>query len=120
MVDLQRSSYGEQYYLNVGLWLTDIAPVPPKVRERDLHVRLRVDVALEKAQAIRLAQALDLEAVLPSEQRTAVVTETLEGVVVPWLEQWSTIRGVGAAMAAGPLSKALVVREARALATSAA
>jgi hypothetical protein len=113
LVELQRSSFGEQYYLNVGLWLTTLGPVPQRLRERDMHVRLRVDVALPGEMKHRLTDALDLENGLTSEARSAAVTAIASTTVLGWLSDWSSAQGIAAALRSHPLSVAFILRVAQ-------
>ncbi len=59
VVDLQKSQYGNQYYINVGLWLLEIADERfPK--EWVCHLRTRLEALLPPHEEPRLEKLLDL------------------------------------------------------------
>lgn len=68
VVDLQKSQYGPQYYINLGLWLIglegDAHPKPVAC-----HVRTRLASVVGEREELELKQLLDLESPVPDKER---------------------------------------------------
>ena len=115
VVDVQKSNYGEQYYVNLGILVKRLPLVrdrlPPK--ENECHVRLRLE-ALSPDEEERLKRLLDLEdqSIGPAE-RQEHVRALLADVAVPFLLGCGTRKGVAEAHRQGRLNHALVHRVVR-------
>src|SRR5215217_2212835 len=76
VVDLQKSQYGAQYYVNVAFWLRALGNEPfPKSWKSHLQVRLGSLPDVDPEAAERL---FDLEHELPDEQRADAIAALLE------------------------------------------
>lgn len=113
-VELQQSQFGEQFYVNIGLWLKALGP-SAKMQEKDMHVRLRADGVLQSIHKEQLSKALDFDQELPLDQRESIVGNIFEATVLPHLNEWRSVKGVARALSSGDLHDALIRREARTL-----
>jgi hypothetical protein len=69
VVDLQKSQYGPQYYVNVAFWLRALGEEQyPKTWKS--HVQVRLGSLLTPELAERAKRLLDLDQEIPVEQRT--------------------------------------------------
>lgn len=83
LVNLQKSDWGAQYYVNLAAWILElgVARHPP---ERKCHVRVRLSSLVSDSEA--LDEALDLENVsLAAEERAARLKSDLERCATPVL-----------------------------------
>lgn len=72
LLNLQKSSWGPQFYLNAAVWFTRLGSERrPKVP--NCHIGWRVNSVMEDEQSKMLTQALDLEYPLPVEQRLSMI-----------------------------------------------
>lgn len=114
VVDLQKSQYGHQYYLNLGIWLKQLGDAQAP-KEHQCHIRLRA-TALPTEGAKLLERALDFEDMSMSpEQRERFIEEYLQTEVLPFMELTGTVEGAGIALASGKLNKAMVHKKAKEL-----
>ncbi len=114
VVNLQKSQYGQQYYLNYAIWLLPLGDATfPK--EVNCHIRLRMDAIASSRE--RLARLLDLEADIPEVERKAALTAVLTDEFLPFAAGNRVIADVGARLKAGQLSKAMVTAAAKQLLT---
>jgi hypothetical protein len=93
VVELQKSQYGAQYFINVALWLLHIADAKyPK--EQSCHLRTRLTRLIPDEEE-RLKAFLDLDDPSMSEgERRAGLLELLQTRLLPLLEACSTLRGI--------------------------
>jgi hypothetical protein len=90
VVDLQKSQWGGQYYLNVGVYVRSLgrATVP---KEHECHLRTRL-TSLDAQHREKIDAALDLERVdLPGDERRDILATALREVALPFLDQHSTV-----------------------------
>ncbi len=112
VVDLQKSQYGPQYYLNLGIWLKQLGKAQTP-KEHQCHIRLRA-TSLPSVGAKLLERALDLEDMsMSAEQREKFIVEYMQKEVLPFMELTGTVKGTDTAMAGGKLSAAMVHEKAR-------
>lgn len=103
VVNLQRSQWGNQYYLNYALWLRALGEVPvPK--EHTCHVRWRAERVM--ARDAPLARLLDLESGADEPERLAALARLLTSQLLPFTDTCRTIRDLQALLAAGTLEGA--------------
>ena len=88
VIDLQKSQYGPQYYLNIGLWFRAIEDLQFP-RPVGCHVVNRLAVELPKPVSDDLDRLLDLETEVPD--RDTELRDVLDTYLVPLL---GVIRGV--------------------------
>ncbi len=106
VVELQKSQYGPQYYVNVALWLLPLGDaLYPK--ERSCHVRTRLDALLSEQEELVNA-LLDLESTMDDSARAAELSELLVSHLLPILRACSSVRGLKSAEGERLLKASLV------------
>lgn len=91
VVNLQRSSWGAQFYINLGVLIRELDDIPNPT-ENKCHLRERLE---EMAGAERLKAALNAEnAELTPEQREGIVYQTMKDIGIPFLESCNSLRGL--------------------------
>jgi hypothetical protein len=104
VANLQKSQYGDSYYLNLGVWLKALGEsLAPK--EHQCHIRLRLNNMVGKS----LDQALNMEnAELGENDRRQIIAAAVENEAIPWLISCASTDGIRAQFEAGLLSKAMI------------
>lgn len=103
-VDLQKSQYGPQYYVNVSFWLRALGDdLYPKTWKSHIQLRLGSMPGVEPERAERL---LDLEQDVPDEQRVEDLAGLLAEAVVPVVERGATLEGLRSLVDDGTFSGA--------------
>ncbi|OWK19429.1 hypothetical protein AJ88_41250 [Mesorhizobium amorphae CCBAU 01583] len=72
MLNLQKSSWGPQFYINAAVWFTRLGP-ERRPKEYNCHIRWRVDSQMEDSQSKTFSQALNLEYPLPDDHRLSLI-----------------------------------------------
>jgi hypothetical protein len=112
-VELQKSQYGEQFYLNVGLWLNALGTLE-RVRDTDMHIRLRPDTLFNPIECEEWVRHLDFDQAIGDAERQQVLTSMMESLLIARLDAWQSQSGVQNAFENGDLSHALILGGARA------
>jgi hypothetical protein len=97
VVNLQKSQFGEIYYINLGVWVRLLGEnEAPK--EYQCHIRQRAtSLPTEKTKA--LEQALNfVEAPMTPEERHAVIAEFMRTEAIPLLDSLATLEGIHTAI----------------------
>lgn len=116
LVDVQKSNFGEQYYVNLGVLLRHLLDggahrLPPK--ENQCHIRVRIE-ALKPDEEAALKGLLDIEdGGLETEERRQAVSSVITRVALPFLNQCGSLAGILDADARGQLAAALVDKRVR-------
>lgn len=116
VVDVQKSNFGEQYYINLGVLVKNVPPthgakVPPK--ENQCHIRVRIE-ALKPNEAEHLKRILDLEDTsISAIERRHATARAIADIALPFLIQCSTRASIRHAAAQGRLVPALVHKNIR-------
>jgi len=97
-VELQQSSWGGQFYVNLGVGLPD--PNGGKRSVSQLDVVARLDQLAPNADILA---ALDLEQPRSVEERVAAIREALLSVALPFLDRLDTPDSLAEAYKAGEL-----------------
>lgn len=106
VVDLQKSQYGQQYYLNLGFWLRELgADRYPKGLRCHISVRLET---LAPEERHRIARLLDLDHEIPDEQRVDELVALLNERTLPLIERGSSVVGLRALVDEGALRAAAI------------
>jgi hypothetical protein len=97
MVNLQKSQYGEQYYVNFGIALRQLVPEQfPK--EQHCNIRFRLASVVPQAMQSECQLAFDLENNAYSDKdRIAVVVSLVEGYGIPILLEGKSVASIAAA-----------------------
>ena len=89
---VQRSSFGPQFYVNVALWLLPLgAHHYPK--ERECHIRTRLSQLVDDASS-GLDDTLNLEFSMSASERQNNLQRLLEIYMIPLLDRSATIAGI--------------------------
>ena len=116
LVEVQKSNFGEQHYINVGVFVkgipaTYMGKLPP--RENECHIRIRIEgLAPDAEESYRHMLNLEDESVGVTE-RQQLVERAIADVVLPFLFQCSTRTGIRDAHIRGHLDRALVNKSLR-------
>lgn len=114
ILNLQKSQWGAQYYVNVAFWFTALGTEEfPK--EREAHVRTRLDTLLGQADAAELRAFLDLDAPIRETDRMAGLLRVLEGELAPLFEKLSSVAAFKSTAGCELLIRAAVRRDAQPL-----
>ena len=106
-VELQKSEWGDQYYLNVGVYVRDLGKVRwPKTYQ--CHLNVRADV-IDVRQQDLWREVLDLESQLDANGRGEELQALLTSQVLPLLDSLRTAEGIRDAYLKGALSHAAVM-----------
>jgi len=114
LVNLQKSGFGRQFYINLGIFLKELA-TPKSLKEQFCHVRLRANDVISRGKK-SLETALDTEASqMEPAERVKVIASALTGKVVPLLLECGTRPGLKKAYDSGVLDEAFIHGLARSL-----
>jgi hypothetical protein len=84
VVDLQKSQYGLQYYVNLALWLRPLGEAKTP-KEQVCHVRTRLSRLVGTKEG-QLSKLLDLDVPMPESERAEKLTAFLRVHMAPVLE----------------------------------
>lgn len=114
LINLQKSQWGGQYYVNLAVYLRDLGKVSSPT-EHQAHIRVRLtSIAGRDTSAIE--EALDLErASVSTEQRKAVLSRALALIALPFLAERSTLPRLRELHAEGRLGPVLITKVTREL-----
>ncbi len=104
VVNLQKSRWGNQYYLNFGVWLLPLGKSKAPL-ESKCHIRWRID---ELPRARRTAELLDLERPLPDAERSAKLRRIMQSVFLRFSQQCASCAGLKQLWKSGSLEDELV------------
>lgn len=110
VVNLQKSQWGDQYYVNFAVWLLALghAELPPQAQ---CHVRLRADDIVSSK--VELRRLLDLDVQVAD--RRAAFARVLADELLPFADEARTLAGLRRLARVKRLKNALVLARARAL-----
>jgi hypothetical protein len=108
VISPQKSQYGAQFFVNVGVYFT-VFGTKPKPREEECHLRGRLTSLIDKEDKRAVERALDFEDTsIDGSVRKEIVTGALRDRAVPLLKACSTLMGVTEQRQAGALSGVLL------------
>ena len=113
VVNLQKSNYGDHYYVNVAVLVKGLPVTQHKVppNENNCHIRLRLEHLADASDERRIQLLLDLEdGSLTSFDRQEQIERDTTRMVLPFLTRCTTRDGIRSAHLAGLLDRALVHR----------
>ena len=108
VVNLQKSQYGQQYYLNFGVSLKQLnAERFPK--EQFCHIRYRLASLIPDSLRLKYDATFDLERFPDSDDvKKSDINSFLDNYGLPLLFRCATVNGIADAMRDGSLSKVFV------------
>jgi hypothetical protein len=92
VVEPQKSQFKRTYYLNTGFWIRVVGD-KPFPRERDFHIRGRLDALLPELET-ELPALLDLDKPLADLDRIKRLGEVMRLRLLPLLKRGETVRGL--------------------------
>lgn len=114
VLNVQKSNYGHQYYINVALWLNALGDVesPP---EHSCPIRFRWELLIPQ-DCVSQKTLLDLEDTsMTDPERTMHIASILERYVLPFFSQTATLDGLRTTYRAKPWLKSHTIAKARPL-----
>jgi hypothetical protein len=118
VLNLQKSQYGPQYYVNQAFWLRQLGD-DRYPKEHKCHLRLRLEDVLPEAEA-ETRRLLDLEQPLPEEQRIEALLRLLRERLRPVIERAGSLDGLRSLRAEGAFAGAAVTGPAQQVLAAAA
>lgn len=111
LVNLQKSQYGDQYYVNCGVALKSLGAVEfPK--EHHCHIRFRLTSVVAEEEKKDIESVFDLEnGSLSDQQRKDEISRLIRDIVLPIFKECSTRNGIAETIKAGRLAKAMVHKQ---------
>jgi hypothetical protein len=111
VVNLQKSQYGDQYYVNCGVALKSLGAVEfPK--EHHCHIRFRLTAIVSDAKRKDIESVFDLENDSLSDQvRRGEVSKFIRSIALPILEGCSSRDGIIETIKSGKFVKAMVHKQ---------
>lgn len=112
VANLQKSRWGEQYYINLGIWLKPLGEKKfPK--EHECHIRLRAR-SLPAIDDDFFDQTFDLEnTTLTAEERSERIRSVMREIVIPFLNRCGSVSGIKEEFQKGQLANAMIRAEAK-------
>lgn len=116
VVELQKSQYGSQYYVNLALWLRSLGDATAP-KEQECHVRTRLS-RLAGNEEDQLLVLLDNDVPMPDNERAERLAAFLSAHLGPALEAVASLgslrdslgkKVIAAALVTGPAQKLLTV-----------
>ena len=95
--NIQHSQWGNQFYLNIGIYLTELGK-ETKPAEYRCHIRCRVEELLPGVNLRDLATLLDFDASIDLSARYEQVGALITRELLPWFSSNSTKAGVAATL----------------------
>lgn len=92
LVSLQKSQWGEQFYVNLGAFVKELDPQVTAPKESQCHLRVRLTHLLPDKTA--LERCLDFENEMAEEERLRIITSALRDYGLEWLKSAETLEGI--------------------------
>ena len=77
LLNLQKSSWGPQFYLNAAVWFTRLGP-ERRPKEYNCHIIWRVDSLMTREQSKAFEEALNLDHSIPNDPRSSLIKEGVD------------------------------------------
>lgn len=100
VVNLQKSQWGNQYYVNLGVLLKGLTPIA-NPKESQCHIRERLSEIVPNKREFE--KAFNLEEPLGTKERLSIVSESIEKQAFPFLSLLQSADGIRGAFKAGKL-----------------
>lgn len=111
LVNLQKSQYGNQYYVNCGVALKALGAAEfPK--EHHCHIRFRLAAIVSDEERKGIESVFDLEnGSLLDERRKEEISKLIREIALPLLKGCSSMDGIAETLQSGRLAKAMVHKQ---------
>jgi len=108
VLNLQKSNYGKQYYVNLAVWLISLGDAEAP-SEHQCHVRLRWGALIPEEQK-RIERLLNLEDLsISDEARIIAIGELLQKYVLPFFSKVGSLAGLQSLYRTNSLPKSCLV-----------
>ena len=113
VVNLQKSQYGPQYYVNCGVALKSLGAVAfPK--EHHCHIRFRLTGVVSDKERMKVESVFDLENSRFSDQeRREEITKLIRTTALPILKGCTSVDGMSEVTKSGKLANAMIHKRVR-------
>lgn len=111
LVNLQKSQYGDQFYVNGGIALKSLgADEFPK--EHHCHIRFRLTALVPEKEKKQIESIFDLEnESLAGQHRKDEISRLVTDLVLPILQDCSSKNGIAETVKSGRLARAMVHKQ---------
>lgn len=109
LVNLQKSAWGEDWYINCGFWISMFGDNPSPL-ENKCHVRIR-SASLPGVDTYRLEHVLSSQVLCSEEERRDCLKDHIENELLPFLVRASTLDGLLEMVRQGLFRRAFVHRK---------
>jgi len=92
LVNLQKSDFGDQFYVNLGAFVKQLDPQATAPLEHHCHYRIRLTRVVPDRAA--LERCLDFENEVGEEERFKTINSALRDYGVGWLKSVETLEGI--------------------------
>lgn len=106
IVSLQKSQWGEQFYVNLAAFVKELDPQVTAPKEPQGHFRVRLTHLLPDKTA--LEHCLDFENEVPEEERLGIIGSALRDYGLEWLKSVETLEGIRERLTEGAVKGAAV------------
>lgn len=114
LVNLQKSQYGGQHYVNLAVYLRELGKATSPA-EHHSHIRVRL-AAIGGSDTSAIANALDLERTdISTDQRKSIMERALTTIALPFLAERSVLPRLRELHTLGQLGPVLLTKVAREL-----
>lgn len=112
VANLQKSNFGDQYYINLAVWLKTLGEMRyPK--ENRCHIRIRASALEGERQRYWEREVLDLEyRNIGDEERSTLIRSFLEEIALPFLLAAGSLENLRKLWRGGRLKAAAVIKDA--------
>lgn len=115
LVNLQKSQYGNQYYVNGGIALKSLGAAE-FVKEHLCHIRFRLTSLVSEEEGKKIESVFDLEnESLTDQQRTEEISTLVRNVALPILQECLSESDIVKTVKSGMLAKAMIHKQVKEL-----
>jgi Domain of unknown function (DUF4304) len=114
VLNLQKSDYGDRYFVNVALWLLPLGPASAP-KENVCHIRSRLSQLVPREMEEQVNELFDLNIPIDAASRRERLIVVLRENLLPLIDNGSTLEGLRSARCQHLIERSLVTEPARRL-----
>jgi hypothetical protein len=108
LANLQKSQYGQQYYVNLGIWIK-VFGENVNLKEHQCQIRFRLESVLPEDRVSDLKIALNMEDQhIEIQARESIFSELIDQYGLSILKKCSSLEGIKRSLDNGELSRVLI------------
>jgi len=107
VLNLQKSNYASNYYINIGLWFTGVGPANHP-RPTYCHLQTRAESLVDDTYRPLLEALLTVESEWPKGEHQRGLLEILDSQISPYIEAGQTLTGLATSVGQRLLAKSLL------------